>query len=84
MCLGKQNTPGQPDLDAIAVEITRARIAGLPLLCVVLSDGLTVPPVSAATEQIMALVAKHHPTAKLLVRWYVGSADPKWYMTLQV
>lgn len=38
-----------------------------------LSDSLAVPPVSAGTQQLMALVRVHHPEAVVLVRWLIES-----------
>lgn len=80
------NNQGYPNISAITVQIIRAREAGLQLLAVVLSDDLVVPPVAGPTKQIMALVQEHHPTAKLLVRWYLSRAvgeHPEWEMVLQ-
>ena len=70
------NNQGVPDVPAIVEQLTRAREAGVRLICVVLSDSLTVPPVSAGTRQLMALVRAHHPTAVLLVRWLIESWVP--------
>lgn len=55
------------------------------LLAVVLSEGLDQPllPLSGATTQIFSLVAQHHPTARLLVRWLMTSSDARWFMRLQ-
>jgi hypothetical protein len=80
------NNQGNANTSAIAVQIVRAREAGLKLLAIQLSDGLTVPPVAPATSQIMDLIETHHPTAKLLVRWYLSGAGvdhPEWGMLLQ-
>ena len=68
------------------VQIVRAREAGLKILAIQLSDGLTVPPVAPATAAIMDLIAMHHPTATLLVRWYLTgtmAGHPEWGLVLQ-
>ena len=80
------NNQGHPNTSAIVVQIVRAREAGLKLLAIQLSDGLTVPPVAPATSRIMELIKAHHPTAKLLVRWYLTGAvagRPDWGLRLQ-
>eukprot|EP01045_Picozoa_sp_COSAG04_P031697 COSAG04_NODE_5953_length_1448_cov_2.212009_1_plen_296_part_10 len=67
------NNQGYPNNSAIAVQIVRAREAGLRLLAIQLSDGLVVRQsgdIAPATQQIMHLIKLHHPTAKLIVRWY--------------
>ena len=68
------NNQGYPNVSAIAVQITRARIARLPLLALVLDDALAGPmqrEFSTATHSIFNLIEAHHPTAKVLVRWYL-------------
>ena len=68
------NNQGYPNMSAIAVQITRARVARLPLLAIVLDDSLAGPmqgQFSTATHSIFNLIEAHHPTAKVLVRWYL-------------
>lgn len=80
------NNQGHANLSHVIVQIIRAREAGLKLLAVVLSDALVVPPIASATQQIMDLVTQYHPTAKLLVRWYLSGDvldHPEWKMVLQ-
>ena len=80
------NNQGHANTSAIVVQIVRAREAGLKLLAVQLSDGLTVPPVAPATARIMDLIETHHPSAKLLVRWYLSgtvAGHPEWGLLLQ-
>lgn len=76
------NQGREANLSAVEVQIVRARRAGLRLLSVVLSDGLDVPPVNQATQQIFDLVAQHHPNASLILRWYVKGC-PAWRMIAQ-
>ncbi len=76
------NNQGYPNVSAIAVQITRARVARLPLLALVLDDALAGPmkgDFSVATHAIFNLIEAHHPTAKVLVRWYLTSP---WESTL--
>jgi hypothetical protein len=80
------NNQGYANISHVVVQIVRAREAGLKLLAVVLSDALVVPPIAGPTKQIMDLVQKHHPAAKLLVRWYMSRDvldHPEWKMVLQ-
>jgi hypothetical protein len=68
------NNQGYPNNSAIAVQITRARQAGLKLLAMVLDDELVGPMervFSASTHSIFDLIKLHHPTAKIIVRWYL-------------
>ena len=68
------NNQGYPSISALKVQITRARIAGLKLLALVLDDVLAGPmqgQFSGGTHAIFDLIAAHHPTAKVLVRWYL-------------
>jgi hypothetical protein len=79
------NNQGSADVPAIVEQLTRARLVGMPLVCVVLSDSLMVPPVSAGTRQLMELVQQHHPTAVVLVRWLIESFEylPRYGMRKQ-
>ena len=67
------NNQGVADLPAIADQLIHAREAGMQLISIQGSDSLTVPPVSSGTQQLMALIHTHHPTAVVIVRWLIES-----------
>lgn len=75
---------------AVAEEIIRAKQAGLNVLSICLStawvdgmpDWLNFSAVngSAGTRSTFDLIAKHHPTAALIVRWDITSFEREWWM----
>ena len=75
---------------AVAEEIIRAKQAGLNVLSICLStawvdgmpDWLNFSAVngSAGTRSTFDLIAEHHPTAALIVRWDITSFEREWWM----
>jgi hypothetical protein len=79
---------------AVAEEIIRAKQAGVNVLSICLStawvdgmpDWLNFSAVdgAAGTRSTFDLIAKHHPTAALIVRWDITSFEQEWWMQVCV